>query len=427
LLTDLTQKNLGDIKSSKIYDETSDTYIEINDNLTFMDDNKCFLWNSSKDGYNHLYLFDTSGKQKAQLTSGNWDVIEYLGVDEKEGMFYYSSSEVSPMEQHIYKKGIYKRVKEKLSAKSGVNSATFSKGFKYYVINNSSANTPASFVLYNTKGKEIRTLVDNAMLQRTLETYNLTPKEFFTFENTNGDELNCWMIKPANYNASKKYPVYVNIYGGPGHNTVMDSFDGRNYLWHQLLSQSGYYVISCDPRGTMFRGKEFFHSTYLQLGKNETEDFIDLAKHLKTWEDVDAERIGIQGWSYGGYMASNCITQGADEFSMAIAVAPVTNWKYYDSIYTERFMRTPQENEDGYENNSPINHVEKLKGKYFLIHGSADDNVHYQNTMEMVNALVANNKQFDLFIYPDRNHGIYGGYTRLHLFTMMRDYIFENL
>ena len=427
LLTDLTQKNLGDIKSSKIYDETSDTYIEINDNLTFMDDNKCFLWNSSKDGYNHLYLFDTTGKQKAQLTSGNWDVIEYLGVDEKEGMFYYSSSEVSPMEQHIYKKGIYKRVKEKLSAKSGVNSATFSKGFKYYVINNSSANTPASFVLYNTKGKEIRTLVDNAMLQRTLETYNLTPKEFFTFENTNGDELNCWMIKPANYNASKKYPVYVNIYGGPGHNTVMDSFDGRNYLWHQLLSQSGYYVISCDPRGTMFRGKEFFHSTYLQLGKNETEDFIDLAKHLKTWEDVDAERIGIQGWSYGGYMASNCITQGADEFSMAIAVAPVTNWKYYDSIYTERFMRTPQENEDGYENNSPINHVEKLKGKYFLIHGSADDNVHYQNTMEMVNALVANNKQFDLFIYPDRNHGIYGGYTRLHLFTMMRDYIFENL
>jgi dipeptidyl-peptidase-4 len=427
LLTDLTQKNLGDIKPSKIYDETSDTYIEINDNLTFMDDNKCFLWNSSKDGYNHLYLFDTTGKQKAQLTSGNWDVIEYLGVDEKEGMFYYSSSEVSPMEQHIYKKGIYKRVKEKLSAKSGVNSATFSKGFKYYVINNSSANTPASFVLYNTKGKEIRTLVDNAMLQRTLETYNLTPKEFFTFENTNGDELNCWMIKPANYNASKKYPVYVNIYGGPGHNTVMDSFDGRNYLWHQLLSQAGYYVISCDPRGTMFRGKEFFHSTYLQLGKNETEDFIDLAKHLKTWEDVDAERIGIQGWSYGGYMASNCITQGADEFSMAIAVAPVTNWKYYDSIYTERFMRTPQENEDGYENNSPINHVEKLKGKYFLIHGSADDNVHYQNTMEMVNALVANNKQFDLFIYPDRNHGIYGGYTRLHLFTMMRDYIFENL
>lgn len=427
LLTDLTQKNLGDINPNKIYDEKSDTYIEINDNLTFMDDNKCFLWNSSKDGYNHLYLFDIVGNQKAQLTSGNWDVIEYLGVDENKGMFYYSSSEVSPMEQHIYKKGISKRVKEKLSIKSGVNSASFSKGYKYFVINNSSANTPASFALFNSKGKEIRTLLDNAALQSTLETYNLTPKEFFTFENTNGDELNCWMIKPANYDPTKKYPVYVNIYGGPGHNTVMDSFDGRNYLWHQLLSQAGYYVISCDPRGTMYRGKEFFHSTYLQMGKYETEDFIDLAKHLKTWEDVDDDRIGIQGWSYGGYMASNCITQGADDYSMAIAVAPVTNWKYYDSIYTERFMRTPQENKDGYENNSPINHVEKLKGKYFLIHGSADDNVHYQNTMEMINALVANNKQFDLFIYPDRNHGIYGGYTRLHLFTMMRDYIFENL
>ncbi len=427
-LTDLTQKSLGDVQTTKIYDETARTYIEINDNLTFMDENKCFLWNSSKDGYNHLYLFDTAtGKEKAQLTSGQWDVIEYLGVDEKKGMFYYSSSEVSPMEQHIYKKGISKRVKEQLSTQSGVNSATFSNGFKYYVINHSDANTPASFELYNSKGKKIRTLVDNMALKSTMKGYNFTPKEFFTFTNSNGDELNCWMIKPANYDASKKYPVYVNIYGGPGHNTVMDSFDGRNYLWHQLLSQAGFYVISCDPRGTMYRGRDFFHSTYMQLGKNETEDFIDLAKHLKTWADVDADRIGIQGWSYGGFMASHCITQGADEYAMGIAVAPVTNWKYYDTIYTERFMRTPQENNDGYENNSPINHVDKLKGKYFLIHGSADDNVHYQNTMEMINALVSQNKQFDLFIYPDRNHGIYGGYTRLHLFTMMRDYIFENL
>ncbi|MFK7755707.1 MAG: S9 family peptidase [Flavobacteriales bacterium] len=427
LLTNLTEKNLGDITTTKIYDEVSDTYIEINDNLTFMDENNCFLWNSSKDGYNHLYLFDLTGKQKAQLTSGNWDVIDYLGVDEKKGMFYYSSSEASPMQQHIYKKGITKRVKEKLSEKGGTNSATFSTGFKYYLITNSNANTPSTFNLFNAKGKKIRTLVDNRALASKLDSYDFQPKEFFTFTNSNGDELNCWQIKPANYDASKKYPVYVNIYGGPGHNTVTDSYDGRNYLWHQLLSQAGYYVISCDPRGTMYRGKEFFHSTYLQLGKNETEDFIDLAKHLKTWKDVDPERVGIQGWSYGGFMASHCITQGADEYAMAIAVAPVTNWKYYDSIYTERFMRTPQENNDGYENNSPINHVEKLKGKYLLIHGSADDNVHYQNTMEMVNALVANNKQFDLFIYPDRNHGIYGGYTRLHLFTMMRDYIFENL
>ncbi len=295
------------------------------------------------------------------------------------------------------------------------------------MINNSNANAPSSFVLYNSKGKEIRTLVDNAALKETLGSYDFSLKEFFDFKNSNGDDLNCWMIKPANYDPSKKYPVYVNIYGGPGHNTVADSYDGRNYLWHQLLSQAGYYVVSCDPRGTMYRGRDFFHSTYMQLGKLETEDFIDLAKHLKTWQDVDASRIGIQGWSYGGFMASHCITQGADHYKMAIAVAPVTNWKYYDSIYTERFMRTPQENTDGYEKNSPINHVDKLKGKYFLIHGSADDNVHYQNSMEMINALVAKNKQFDLFIYPDRNHGIYGGYTRLHLFTMMRDYIFENL
>jgi len=427
LLTDLTQKSLGDIATRKIYDETSKTYIEINDNLTFLDNNKCFLWNSSKEGYNHLYLFDSNGKEKAQLTSGKWDVIEYLGVDEKEGVVYYSSSEVSPLETHIYKKGISKRVKEKLSVNSGSNSVTFSNGYKYYVMNNSSANSPNTYKLYNKKGKEIRTLVDNSALKKTLQEYELQNKEFFTFTNSNGDELNCWMIKPANYDPTKEYPVYVNIYGGPGHNTVTDGWEGRNYMWHQYLSQNGYYVISCDPRGTMYRGRDFFHSTYMQLGKHETEDFIDLAKHLKTWKDVDPERVGIQGWSYGGFMASHCITQGADEYSMAIAVAPVTNWKYYDSIYTERFMRTPQENEDGYENNSPINHVDKLKGKYLLIHGSADDNVHYQNTMEMINALVDSNKQFDLFIYPDRNHGIYGGYTRLHLFSMMRDYIFENL
>jgi len=426
-LTDLSQKNLGDIATQKIYDEKAKTYIEINDNLTFMDENKCFLWNSSKDGFNHLYLFDLEGAEKAQLTSGQWDVIDFLGVDEEKGVFYYSSSEVSALEKHIYRKGISKRLKEKLSPQSGTNSITFSNGFKYYVINNSTANSPSNFKLYNYKGKEIRTLVDNADLKRLVESYKLNQKEFFTFNNTSGEELNCWMIKPANYDPNKKYPVYVNIYGGPGHNTVSDSWDGANYLWHQLLSQAGYYVISCDPRGTMYRGRDFFHSTYMQLGKLETEDFIDLAKHLQTWNDVDAERIGIQGWSYGGFMASHCITQGADYYKTAIAVAPVTNWKYYDTIYTERFMRTPQENESGYEDNSPINHVSKLKGNYFLIHGSADDNVHYQNAMEMVNALVANNKQFDLFIYPDRNHGIYGGYTRLHLFTMMRDYIFENL
>lgn len=235
------------------------------------------------------------------------------------------------------------------------------------------------------------------------------------------------MIKPPNFDPTKKYPVYINIYGGPGSNMVSDSWGGVNYIYHQLLAQKGYVVVSVDPRGTMYRGEEFKKSTYLQLGKLETEDFIAVAKELQTYDYVSPDRIGIMGWSYGGFMTSLAMTKGADYFKMGIAVAPVTNWRYYDNIYTERFMRTPQENADGYDQNSPINFVNKLKGKYLLIHGSGDDNVHYQNTMEMINSMVAADKQFDLFIYPNKNHGIYGGNTRNHLYNMMLDYTLKNL
>jgi dipeptidyl-peptidase-4 len=277
------------------------------------------------------------------------------------------------------------------------------------------------------EGREVRVIKDNAALKATLDQYQPSPKEFFTFTNREGVALNCWMIKPQDFNPSKKYPVLVAIYGGPGHNTVVDSWEGKNYLWHQMLAQMGYVVVSCDPRGTQYRGREFKHATYQQLGKLETEDFIDFAKHLQELSFVNPDRIGMQGWSYGGYMTSLCMTKGADYYKAGIAVAPVTNWRFYDTIYTERFMRTPQENPEGYDDNSPIYHVDKLKGNYLLIHGSADDNVHYQNAMEMINALVNANKQFDLFIYPDRNHGIYGGNTRLHLYTMMTDYLKNNL
>jgi dipeptidyl-peptidase 4 len=240
-------------------------------------------------------------------------------------------------------------------------------------------------------------------------------------------DLNAYILKPLDFDINKKYPVYFHIYGGPGSNMVKDAFGGQDYMYHQLLVQKGYVVISVDPRGTMYRGADFKKSTYLTLGKLETEDFIAVAKNLakETW--VDESRIGIMGWSYGGFMTSLCMTKGADVFKMGIAVAPVTNWRYYDNIYTERFMRTPNENATGYDENSPINFVDKLKGKYFLIHGSGDDNVHYQNTMEMINALVAANKEFDLFVYPNRNHGISGGNTRNHLFQMMLDFTLKNL
>ena len=257
--------------------------------------------------------------------------------------------------------------------------------------------------------------------------YAFSKKEFFSFITNEDISLNGWMIKPADFDSDKQYPVLMFIYGGPGSQQVLNSWGWTNYFWHQHLAQQGYIVACIDNRGTGGRGAEFKKMTYQQLGKYETIDQIEANQYLGSLPYVDANRIGIQGWSYGGYMSSLAITKGAEVFKMAIAVAPVTNWRYYDNIYTERYMRTPQENADGYDDNSPINHVDKLKGKYLLIHGSADDNVHVQNTYEMVSALVNANKQFDLFIYPDKNHSIYGGNTRLHLYQMMTDYIKENL
>ncbi len=414
-------------QTKKIYEEKSATYIEINDNLIFLQDGNSFLWNSEHDGYNHIYHYSMEGEVIRQLTEGSWDVIEFLGVNQDNGRVFYSSSEVSPLEQHVYSVRIKRGKPDQLSTRKGSNNAVFSEGCKYYINYHTDANTPYYISLHDAKGKELRVLKTNENLKETLAKYEISPKSFFTFTNSAGVELNCSMIKPADFDPTQKYPVYVNIYGGPGHNTVTDSWGGANYLFHQLLAQKGYIVVSCDPRGTMYRGREFKHATYQQLGKLETEDFIDFAKHLQSQPFVDADRIGIMGWSYGGYMTSLCMTKGAEFYKMGIAVAPVTNWRYYDTIYTERFMRTPQENASGYDDNSPINHVEKLTGKYLLVHGSADDNVHYQNTMEMINALVVANKQFDLFIYPDRNHGIYGGTTRLHLFNKMLNYIESNL
>jgi len=429
LLTDMKQ-NAGEMIPVKtIFSETANTYIDISDNLTFLPDGKSYLWTSERDSYNHVYVFDMTGTVVHQVTSGNWDVMDFYGVGEK-GIVYYSSSEISAMEKHVFSISILpsrKSTKKQLSTRSGTNDATFSSSKKYFINFNSQANTPPYITLNENSGKEIRMLENNQKLTEKLEEYTLAKKEFFSFDNGTGTSLNCWMMKPADFDPFKKYPVLVAIYGGPGSNTVNDSWGGTNYMWHQLLCQEGFIVVSCDPRGTMNRGRDFKHSTYMNLGKLETEDFIDFAEYLGAQTYIDKARIGMHGWSYGGYMTSLCMTKGADVYAAGIAVAPVTNWKYYDSIYTERFMRTPQENSGGYENNSPINFADQLKGDFMLVHGSADDNVHYQNTMDMISALVKANKQFDLFIYPNKNHGIYGGNTRLHLFTRMTDFLKENL
>lgn len=427
LLADLTKDHPFGIDLEKIYDEKSETYIEINDNLTFLSNGHQFLWNSAKSGYNHLYLFDMNSENEVALTSGEWEVMDFLGLHEEKGLVYYTAAEESPIEKAVYSVKTNGKGKKKLSQNPGYNSAIFSLTFKYYILTHSDAATPPRVSLHNASGKEIRVLESNERLRNELAQYDLQPKEFFTFTTERGDELNSWMIRPPDFDETKKYPVLMVVYGGPGSNTVKNSWGGHDYLWQNLMAQEGYVIVSVDPRGTMFRGTEFGHSTYMQLGKLETEDMISAAKYLGEQPYVDKERIGIQGWSYGGYLSSLCMTKGAEFFKAGIAIAPVTNWRFYDSIYTERFMRTPQENPDGYDDNSPINHVELLKGKYLIVHGSTDDNVHYQNTMEMTTALVNADKQFDQFVYPNKNHGIYGGNTRNHLFSKLTDWINTNL
>ena len=413
-------------KGDIIYQDKSETYVEIDDNLLFLEDGKSFLRTSEKDGHNHIYQIGLDGSE-SQITKGEWDVVELKGINNKKGVIYYVSAEEGAIYKTLYSIKLDGSGKTKLSERKGSNNADFSTGMKYYINYYSNANEPSTVTVHNAKGKAIETLVNNEKLKSVLSQYNLSQKEFITIKGAAGDDLNAFVVKPPNFDESKKYPVYFNIYNGPGHNTVTDSWAGSNFMYHQLLAQKGYIVISVDTRGTMYRGEKFKKSTYLQLGKLETEDMIAAAKEVQKWDYVDADRIGIMGWSYGGYMTSLCMTKGADVFKMGIAVAPVTNWKWYDNIYTERFMRTPKENNDGYEDNSPVNHVSKMKGKYLLVHGSGDDNVHVQNTMEMVDALVKENKDFEMFIYTNKNHGIYGGYTRLHLFNKMLTFTLENL
>lgn len=411
--------------STLLYTEKAEAYIEIDDDIRFLSDGS-FIWTSEMSGYNHIYHVSKKGKMK-QLTKGEWDVTEFYGIDETSNTLFYQSAEENPVERAVYSISLKGKKKKKLSPLKGWNTAEFSKGFKFYIITYSSKDTPTLETLYAQDGTEIRTLTDNAALKKRLKEFKLGPKEFFSFKTSEDVELNGYMIKPADFDASKKYPVLMFVYGGPGAQTVKNQFDGFNNFWFQMLASKGYIIVSVDNRGTGARGRDFRTVTYQQLGKYETIDQIEAAKYLGKQDYVDADRIGIWGWSYGGYMSSLCITKGADVFKTAIAVAPVTNWRFYDNIYTERYMRTPQENAEGYDDNSPINHVGKLEGNYLLIHGSADDNVHVQNTTRMVSALVAANKQFELFIYPDKNHGIYGGNTRYHLYKMMSDFILENL
>ena len=417
------------LQSTLILNEKDAAYIGITDDLTFLNDNS-FIWTSEKDGFNHIYHYDKKGNLKNQITKGKWEVTNYYGFDNKTNRIFYQSTEEGSINRSIYAIGTNGKNKQKLNKSIGSNSAAFSNSFNYFINTFSSVNTPPVYTLVDAKtGKEIQEIKNNLNLSEKLTTYNLPPKEFSTIKTKNG-EFNMWMIKPTDFDPNKTYPLLMFQYSGPGSQQVTNRWNNvwKHDYWHQMLAEKGYIIACVDGRGTGFKGRDFKKVTYKELGKYETEDQIEVAKELGKHSYIDANKIGIWGWSYGGHMSSLAITKGADVFKMAIAVAPVTSWRFYDTIYTERYMRTPQENASGYDENSPINFVELLKGNYLLVHGTGDDNVHLQNSMRMINALIKANKQFDYFSYPDRAHGIYkGDNTRYHLFKKMTTFIEKNL
>ena len=409
-----------------VLSETDDAYVDVTDNLTFLEDNS-FLWTSERDGFNHLYHYSKTGQLKKQITKGAWEVTAYYGYNESENAIYYQSVENGSINRDVYSVRLNGKRKIRLSSQVGTNDASFSADFTYFIKTFSSANIPTKYTLHDSKtGRLVRNIKDNSALKNTLSSYKYSNKEFSTL-NVNGNDLNMWMLKPSDFDATKTYPLLMFQYSGPGSQRVVNKWNSSRDYWHQYLAQQGYIVVCVDGRGTGFKGSDFKKVTYLNLVKYETEDQIQAAKQIGSLPYIDASRIGIWGWSFGGHMSTNCLLKGNDVFKMAIAVAPVTSWRFYDTIYTERFMRTPQENPGGYDDNSPFNYPELLKGDYLLIHGSGDDNVHVQHTMRMVEALVQANKQFEWSIYPDKNHGIYGGNTTMHLYTKMTNFLHEKL
>jgi dipeptidyl-peptidase-4 len=429
----LTDAATGDLQS--MYEEKNKYFVEINDNWWFLKDGKNFIFTSDMTGFTHIFMYSIDGKKRVEISKMKYDVASVEGVDENNRVIYYSVAYPTPMDRNLFASDFDGKNTYMLTNSTGWHrvelNTDFTKFYDYY----STINTPQVVTLYDiSKSKKGLMAVKNkvvnesAKVKSVLEQYALGKSEFIRVPNSKGDTLNGWMLKPANFDPSKKYPVLFCNYGGPGSQQVANRY-GSTSMWHQMLAQNGFIIVSVDNTGTGFRGEEFKKKTYLQLGKYEIEDQIDAAKYLGTLPYIDKNRIGHWGWSYGGFMSSLAITKGADVFKAAIAVAPVTSWRFYDNIYTERYMRTPQENPKGYDDNSPINFTDNIKGRYLIIHGTADDNVHFQNSVEMIKALVKSNIDFESAYYPNKNHGISGraDNTTFHLYSKMTNWLYQNL
>lgn len=408
--------------SRVVYDERNDRYVERVDGrtVTFLPDGDRFVVRSERDGFMHLYLYSVSEGLLGRITSGEWEVTELLGIEGDR--VYYLSTETSPLRRDLYTVRLDGRGKRRLTGGDGTYRIAPSRGFRYFISYFSNVRTPNRVTLHRSDGRLVRTLEDNAALRTKLDELQVPVKEFFRFATSEGVELNGYMVRPNGFVSSRRYPVLMTQYSGPGSQQAADRW---TIGWEDVLVQQGYIVACVDGRGTGFRGEEFKKCTYGELGKYETVDQIEAARYLASLPYVDPDRIGIYGWSYGGFMALNCILKGNDVFRAAIAVAPVTSWRFYDTIYTEIYNGLPQDNPSGYDDNSPIHFADRLKGKLLIAHGTGDDNVHIQNTYEMITKLVEYDKPFELYVYPDRNHGM--GPSRHHLMERCIEFVQRNL
>jgi len=429
----LTDAATGELQT--MYEETNKYYVEINDNWWFLKDGQNFMFTSEMNGYNQLFNYSLDGKKKIKISKMKYDVADINGVDEVNKIVYYTLAYPTPMDRNLFASDFDGKNTWTLTTGTGWHSVDMNKDYTQFYDYYSNITTPQTVTLYNisrdAKGVtaiQNKVIAENTKLKTTLKQYDLGTASFIRVPNSKGDTLNGWMLKPSDFNPNKKYPLLFYNYGGPGSQQVFNRF-GAVSMWHQLLAQNGFIVVSVDNTGTGFRGEEFKKKTYLRLGQLEIEDQIDAAKYFGKLSYIDKNRIGHYGHSFGGFMSSLAITKGADVFKAAVAGAPVTSWRFYDNIYTERFMRTPQENPQGYDETAPLNFTDKIKGRYLIIHGTADDNVHFQNSVQMIKALVKSNIDFESAYYPNKNHGIRGteDNTTYHVWNKITNWLYKNL
>jgi len=419
----------GEVRT--LFTEADPAWVEQFDELRFVNGGKDVLWMSERSGWTQLYLMPRGGGTPRALTSGAFDVLGVARVDTVGKWVYYIASPDNPTQRYLYRINYSKRsTPQRLTPAGEPGSHTYnlSPTGAYAVHTYSKFGVPPTTTLVSLPDhRTLRALVDNAALKAKVASLRLGTSDFRQVDIGDGVKLNAWFIKPVNFDSTAHYPVLFFVYGGPGSQTVLDGWGGQNYLWYQMLAERGYIVASVDNRGTGARGRAWRKIIYKQMGVVETQDQAAAARAIGRLPYVDSTRLGIWGWSYGAFMTLNALTQAPDVYRMGIAVAPVTHWKYYDTIYTERYNGLPQDNAAGYDKGSPLTYAQNLRGKLLMVHGTGDDNVHFQNTEAMINAFVAANRPFSFMAYPNRNHGIYGGNTRQHLYTLLTSFVEQNL